>query len=197
MSISRKCLFVVSWAALGTVSLVSAQQSQVPASANDLNTCAAIPSQSERLACYDKLAGRGPAVTAPNSTGTQAPATTPNAARTRATPAAPPTSETAAQPAPATPPTTVVPKEAFGIYKEEHPVVAKSETNSITAKVAGVSYDPYGRETITLQEGGVWQLDGSDALLASGDSVTIKRATFGSYVLTTGSGRTHHVRRLR
>jgi hypothetical protein len=198
VSISRKCLFVVSWAALGTASLVSAQQSSVPTSANDLNTCAPIPSQSERLACYDKLAGRGPAVTAPNSTGTQAPAaTTPNAARTRAPPAAPATSETAAQPAPATPSTTVVPKEAFGIYKEEHPVVAKSETNSITAKVAGVSYDPYGRETITLEEAGLWQLDGSDPLLASGDSVTIKRATFGSYVLTTASGRTHHVRRLR
>ena len=193
MSISRKSLFAVSWAALGMASVVGAQQSPVPTSANDLNTCAAIPSQSERLTCYDKLAGRGPAVTAPNSAGTQAPATTPNAAP----PAAPATSESVAQPAPATPSTTVIPKKAFGIYKEEHPVVAKSETNSITANVTGISYDSYGRETITLEEGALWQLDGSDALLASGDSVTIKRATFGSYVLTTPSGRTHRVRRLR
>lgn len=197
MSISRKCLFVVPWAALGMASVVAAQQPPVPTSANDLNTCAAIPTQSERLACYDKLAGRGPAVTAPNSTGAQASAATPNAARTQAPPAAPATSESAAQPASATPSTTVIPKKAFGIYKEEHPVVAKSETNSITANVTGISYDPYGRETITLEEGALWQLDGSDALLASGDSVTIKRATFGSYVLTTPSGRTHRVRRLR
>jgi hypothetical protein len=43
----------------------------------------------------------------------------------------------------------------------------------------------------------MWQLAGSDALLASGDSVTIKRAAFGSYILTTPAGRTHRVRRLR
>jgi hypothetical protein len=91
----------------------------------------------------------------------------------------------------------VVPKEAFGLYKEEHPVIVKSETSSITAKVAGISYEPNGRETISLDQGALWQLDGSDALLANGDSVTIKRATFGSYVLITPSGRTHRVRRLR
>jgi hypothetical protein len=91
----------------------------------------------------------------------------------------------------------VAPKEAFGLYKEEHPVAKpKPQTNSITARITGVSYDPYGRETITLEEGASWQLDGSDALLASGESVTIKRATFGSYVLMTASGRTHRVRRL-
>jgi hypothetical protein len=90
-----------------------------------------------------------------------------------------------------------VPREAFGLYKEEHPVLATSATKAITAKVAGISHDPHGRETISLDEGALWQLDGSDALLSSGDSVTIKRAAMGSYVLTTPSGRTHRVRRLR
>ena len=75
--------------------------------------------------------------------------------------------------------------------------LARSETDSITGKVIGITYDPYGRETITLEGGPLWQLDGSDALLASGDSVTIKRAAFGSYVMTTSTGRSHRVRRLR
>ena len=41
------------------------------------------------------------------------------------------------------------------------------------------------------------QLDGSDALLAKGDSVTIRRAALGSYFLTTPAGREHRVKRVR
>jgi hypothetical protein len=99
-------------------------------------------------------------------------------------------SSTVAPPAPA-------PKEAFGLYAVEHPVAPKSATDSITAKVVGLGLGANGRQTVSLEGGPLWELDGSDALLADGDSVTIKRAALGSYLLTTPAGRTHRVRRLR
>jgi hypothetical protein len=49
-----KYILFVAVAGLG-VALPAISQS----SSNDLNTCAAIQTQAERLACYDKLAGRG------------------------------------------------------------------------------------------------------------------------------------------
>lgn len=211
MNIPRKCLLILSLAGLGTPVLAGSQQPTAPAPGSDLNACAAIPAQAERLACYDKLAGPAPVASTPS--GANAPGATaassgsqssPTARSSATTPSAPRPSSMAPSSASSgvalaesTASAVVVPREAFGLYKEEHPVLAKSEIKAITAIVAGISYDPYGRETISLDEGALWQLDGSDALLASGDSVTIKRAALGSYVLTTSTGRTHRVRRLR
>jgi hypothetical protein len=75
-------------------------------------------------------------------------------------------------------------------------VARKSTIDAITAKVVALKYDASGHEILSLEGGPVWQLDGSDALLASGDSVTIKRAALGSYIMTTPSGRVHRVHRL-
>ena len=168
-------------------------------SSNDLNTCAAIQTQAERLACYDKLAGRG--ATPPPAAATPQPppqgaAASPGAKKqTPAAPAAAPDSvptpaAASTSPAPGTP-------EAFGLYKAEHPAAPKSPVETVTGKVVDLKYDPYGRETISLEGGAVWQLAGSDALLAKGDEVTIKRATMGSYLMTTSAGREHRVKRLR
>jgi len=66
----------------------------------------------------------------------------------------------------------------------------------MTAKVIGMGVSPNGRPNVTLEGGAVWQLDSSDALLANGDSVTIKRASFGSFLLTTPNGHTHRAIRL-
>ena len=170
-------------------------------SSNDLNTCAAIQTQAERLACYDKLAGRGatppPAAATPQPGPPSAPAAASHGVK-KQTPAAPaaapdsvPTPAAAStSPAPGTP-------EAFGLYKAEHPAAPKSPVETVTGKVVDLKYDPYGRETISLEGGAVWQLAGSDALLAKGDEVTIKRATMGSYLMTTSAGREHRVKRLR
>jgi len=176
-----KYILFVAVAGLG-VALPAISQS----SSNDLNTCAAIQTQAERLACYDKLAGRGatpqPAAATPQPGPPSAPAAAPDSVPT---PAAASTS-----PAPGTP-------EAFGLYKAEHPAAPKSPVETVTGKVVDLKYDPYGRETISLEGGAVWQLAGSDALLAKGDEVTIKRATMGSYLMTTSAGREHRVKRLR
>jgi hypothetical protein len=187
-----KYILFVAVAGLG-VTLPAISQS----SSNDLNTCAAIQTQAERLACYDKLAGRG--ATPSSAAATPQPAPSPAAPASSGTknhtPAAPaaapdPVPTPAAAPAPGTP-------EAFGLYKAEHPAAPKSPVETVTGKVVDLKYDAYGRETISLEGGAVWQLAGSDAILAKGDEVTIKRAVMGSYLMTTSTGRQHRVKRLR
>jgi hypothetical protein len=185
-----KYMLFVAVAGLG-VALPAISQS----SSNDLNTCAAIQTQAERLACYDKLAGRGatpPAAATPQPALPAAPAAASSGTK-KQTPPAP--TATAATPAASTPaPGTA---EAFGLYKAEHPAAPKSPVATVKGKVVDLKYDAYGRETISLEGGAVWQLAGSDALLAKGDEVTIKRATMGSYLMTTSAGREHRVKRLR
>jgi hypothetical protein len=187
-----KYILFVAVAGLG-VALPAISQS----SSNDLNTCAAIQTQAERLACYDKLAGRG--ATPSSAAATPQPAPSPAAPASSGaknhTPAAPaaapdPVPTPAAAPAPGTP-------EAFGLYKAEHPAAPKSPVETVTGKIVDLKYDAYGRETISLEGGAVWQLAGSDAILAKGDEVTIKRAVMGSYLMTTSTGRQHRVKRLR
>ncbi len=142
----------------------------VPATA--LKACAAIGAAPERLACYDRLAA-GPSAT-------PAPA------------AAPVTAASPAIVAPARAPS----KESFGLYAAEHPA-APAPTASLTATVLGLGVSATGYPTVALDGGQVWELDGADPFLAGGDSVTIKRAAFGSFILTTSRGRTHRVHRLR
>ena len=187
-----KYILFVAVAGLG-VALPAISQS----SSNDLNTCAAIQTQAERLACYDKLAGRGatppPAAATPQpAPPLAAPASSDAKKHTPAAPAAAPdpVPTPAGAPAPGTP-------EAFGLYKAEHPAAPKSPVETVTGKVVDLKYDAYGRETISLEGGAVWQLAGSDAILAKGDEVTIKRAVMGSYLMTTSTGRQHRVKRLR
>jgi hypothetical protein len=51
--------------------------------------------------------------------------------------------------------------------------------------------------TVTLEGGQLWELEDADPLLAAGDTVTIARASFGSFLLETPSKRSHRARRLR
>ena len=83
------------------------------------------------------------------------------------------------------------------MYKAEHPAAPKSGIDAVTSKVVDLKYDGYGKETIWLEGGAIWQLAESDPILAKGDEVTIKRATFGSYLMATAAGREHRVKRLR
>jgi predicted methyltransferase len=97
--------------------------------------------------------------------------------------------------APGAPPAAQVPKESFGLYTAEHPTVYTATTATGTVIALGVA--PNGRPTITLDGGQLWELDNADPLLNKGDTVTIKRATFGSFLLTTSTGRSHRVHRLQ
>lgn len=143
-----------------------------------LQACAAVTADAARLSCYDRLAGRGasPAPAAPTAAASE-----PASAR----PAAP---APAAVPAPSG-------GRSFGLYAAEHPPpppVAKS----MSARVVGVGTGADGHMTATLEGGELWELDDADPLLAAGDTVTISRAAFGSFLMQTPSKRTHRVRRL-
>ena len=156
---------------LASAALASAQCPQDIAA--ELKACASIAGAAESLACFKQLAQRpAPSLIAP--------------------PAAP---VGAATPPVSQPPPAVVPKETFGLHAAEHPAPPKSEP-SHTAKITGFGTTNSGRPTVTLEGGELWLLDAADPLLAEGNSVIITRATFGSFFLTTPTGRTHRVQRL-
>lgn len=164
---------------------MAADVAPVPAAA--LKVCAAISAPSKRLECYDRLAASLP--TSPALAPTLAPAAVPAPVAAGAAAAASP-------PPVASAPPTAPPKESFGLYAPEHPA-APPPAASLTARVASLSVSATGYPTVTLEGGQVWELDSIDPVLASGDSVTIKRAAFGSFLMTTTKGRTHRVHRLR
>jgi hypothetical protein len=156
----------------------------------DLAACGAIADPTERLACYDRVAGR------------PATAAAPAAGAPRAAPAAPqpvaPAQPAAAATQAATPPAQVQGAAAaasFGAYQTEHPVTHVAD--SLTARVSAMGKTIDGQPTVTLEGGALWLLDEVDPLMAVGDTITIKRGLFGSFLLETPTRRVHHVRRIR
>ena len=164
---------------LGVVVLVLAWAVPIAAwGQGSLESCAKIGDDARRLACYDELAGRvmqgTVAVAGPSST----PATVP-------VPAAAPAATTASPAAAA--PVAVDPVADFGLSeqtkKEREP---EKWVDSVTARVTNVGQTAYDRYVITLDNGQVWAQSETNtrAILAPGDTVTIKRAAMGSFKLS-------------
>jgi hypothetical protein len=158
----------------------------------DLAACGAIADPTERLACYDRVAGRPATPVAPA------------AGVPKAAPAAPQSvapAQAAAVPAQAaTPPAQAQGAAAaasFGSYRVEHPVSQVQVAETLTAHVSAMGKTIDGQPTVTLEGGALWLLDEVDPLLAVGDTVTIKRGVLGSFLLETATRRVHHVRRIR
>lgn len=186
-------------AAAGPSMLACAQQT-VP---DALETCTAIASAAERLACYDQLTGHAkapkPAPTSlnppsppktqpdpdPSPKGAQGSLTTVGAAASPSLAA--PGSQTTTAPASAA---------AFGLYSAEHPTLPTLQ-QSITATITDAVARRDGHQLLVLEGGQLWELDGTDWLLAKGKSVTIKRAALGSYIVKTPTGRTFRAKRWR
>jgi hypothetical protein len=162
---------------------------------NGLTQCSSISNTAERLACYDRLAGRAPASKAPPSSPTAA---APAAAPVSAAPAA-------AAPAAATPvPARASTADDFGLSKVQKERAngadssSPAEIKSITARVTGFRKGSNGRPRVLLDNGQSWEYEeDGDYLLAVGDSVTIRRASLGSYLLVTPARLIHRVRRIR
>jgi hypothetical protein len=90
------------------------------------------------------------------------------------------------------------PKEAFGLYEAEHPKPPRvNVATSLEARIVALGRTAGGRMSVSLESGAVWELDQADPLLAVGDTVTLTRAAFGSYLMHTPTRRTHRVQRLR
>ena len=167
-------LLPIGFCALAPTSVKAAPVS-VPMSV--LRQCAEINESAKRLACYDQVAERPPAAGAALSKNSPAP---------KGSAAAPASDATA----------TAAPKESFGLYNAEHPAAPAVEA-LITAKVISIGISSSGRSTVALEGNQVWELDSADPVLAKGDTVTVKRGTLGSFILTTAAGRLHRAHRIR
>jgi hypothetical protein len=176
---------------LWSAAVAGAQEAPAPAPASPLKACASICDPGERLVCYDRLAAQEPPRQAPSASGAPGAPGAPSPAPNEVAPGAPGHAPAEAVPAAGSP----AKKESFGLYAVEHPA-PPPPPKSMTARIIGIGASPDGRSTVELEGGQLWLLDELDPLLAKGDSVTIERAAFGSFLLTTAKGRTHRVHRL-
>ena len=181
----RRALSLLAPISLGAVALgsVHAAEPSVPMSA--LKKCADIVSIQERVTCYDQLAER------PATGERAATAEHPGTAERAATAEHPGTAERAATPVAA------APKETFGLYSAEHPHPNVAKAAAVTLKIASIANGSSGHPIATMEGDQVWELDGPDPLLKSGDTVTIDRGVLGSFIMTTPAGRIHRLHRLR
>jgi hypothetical protein len=172
--------------------LTIAQWLGAPADASPPNTlsgCAAIDDPSQRLGCYDHLAGRASLPPVTPAAVPSAPAATAAPSSTFGLPAARPAPAPVAPPAPPSP-------QTFGLYAAEHPLAPADPT--LTAKVVGFGSSSNGYSTVSLEGGQVWELlDQADPVLTQGQTVTIRRGSLGSFLMTTPAKRSHRVRRVR
>lgn len=177
---------------LGGACAIGLAHADMPAQTlkSGLARCAAIAGRDDRLACFDALAAQTPAPPAlAEASGAPSAAPAPPASAAAAlAPAAPPGA------APTVQAQIIERPEDFGYTPGQRAAPVK-EIPSITAKVVGFLRDNTGAIVVKLDNGQAWQLDSADPLLSAGDSVTIKHAALGSFMLITPSRRTHKVRR--
>jgi hypothetical protein len=69
--------------------------------------------------------------------------------------------------------------------------------SQIEARVTRVNADSQGNVTLTLDNGQVWSVQQGNQWLQSGDTVTIRQASLGSFLLTTPSRHSYRVRRVQ
>ena len=170
--------------------------------AQTLESCAAISAAADRLACYDRVSGRATPSNAAPAIPTHGAPAPPAVPAVSSAPSAqtlhPPLSAPAEVPVnpPQAPPAQVLPPESFGLYRAEHPTVPSKQA-TLTAKVITLGVLANTHQSVTLDGGQLWEVDSPDPLLETGDTVTIKRAALGSFILKTPSGRTSRAYRLR
>jgi hypothetical protein len=175
--------------ALASVVFLSASPSLGAGGAEGTHRCAAVAGDAARLACYDQAFGRPDMSATPAAQATSA-----IVAPAAVAPVAVVPSTTAAAQA----------REEFGLSdaakRARDPERAREMMpESIVAVVAKVVRRPTGESIVTLENEQVWEQaePGTTMLLKAGDSVTIRKAALGSYVLVTPSRAAVRVRRVR
>jgi hypothetical protein len=170
--IVRRALLLTSFS-VGAVAVAHAQTAELTVPKSVLKKCADINEPLKRLACYDQVAERPSGAMA--ASGSTAPGASPGSAA----------------------PEAASPKQTFGLYSVEHPAPPPATETLISAKVVSLGSNSSGHSTVTLEGNQVWELDSADPVLATGQTVTVKRGTLGSFILTTAAGRLHRVHRIR
>ncbi len=99
---------------------------------------------------------------------------------------------------------TLSPEERFGFRGElareveERAKVDSPDLERLVAKITAVSRKPTGEQVITLENGQVWiERAGTSASVKVGDTVSIRPASLGSFLMTGPSGRAARVARIR
>lgn len=84
----------------------------------------------------------------------------------------------------------------FGLERQK---ALENVNDKLTSAVANVMADPYGKLTVTLNNGQVWkQSDSTRIKLDSGDTVTVERAALGSFMLSKeGQNKRIRVKRVK
>lgn len=182
-----------------------------PAFAQNLHpaiiACAIERKDSTRLACFDRevarLVQQSAAGASAPSAGVSAPA-----AVAPSTPATPPVAVTPPAPAAAAPPvaaTTQSAADEFGMSgqmarkrREEREKEAPSPAE-LHAAVTKISTKPYGEYVLEFDNGQVWEQPEKKSTFSikQGEGVKITRGALGSFFLTTDSGASTKVRRIR
>ena len=132
----------------------------------DALNCAAVTNADERLACYDALAKT-------------------QSARPPAAPAVAPAAAAS---------DGAIADAGFGAAPHKSPPTPKGP-EQIKALVAEVNVDRLGTVTVSLENGQTWTFHDPEPRIKSGDQVTIRRASLGSYLMTIPGRHTYRVQR--
>jgi hypothetical protein len=172
------------------------------------HSCAAVDSDSQRLACYDAAFGRpARAGSASAPAAPAAPVSIPAAATVVAPATAAPVAAApvAAAPAVAVAAPAVEPEAAFGFNeaqkRERVPEAVQAQPeqrSSIESTLTLLSSRRTGEFVYTLANGQIWTQSEAEqsGYVRDGSPVTIKRAALGSFLLVSGSVSTR-VRRVQ
>ena len=163
--------------------------------------CKQLTDNSARLSCYDRLAAtfvsqEASAVVAVSGAavpGVAAPGTVAREAAAPETPAPASAPAVVATPATATPSAEVIAAD-FGKTQSR----PSDQVEQLQATVKSLSRNKMRKLLITLENGHTWRQTEDDSIqLKAGDSVTIEKASFGSFLLSkTGTNRKVRVKRV-
>lgn len=176
-------------AALALFFITASAQADIHQSLLD---CKQLTDNSARLSCYDRLAatfGSQAASAGVAVSGAAVPgAVAPEAAAPASAPAA-----VVATPATATPSAEVIEAD-FGKTQSR----PSDQVEQLQATVKSLSRNKMRKLIITLENGHTWRQTEDDSIqLKAGDSVTIEKASFGSFLLSkTGTNRKVRVKRV-
>jgi hypothetical protein len=140
-------------------------------SVSELAHCAAIVAVDQRLACYDSLA-----------VAKLQPAATPAAAK-------------ASAPGAAVASAAAAPAAAGGFGMSTHTAPTEQATQLVAAHVVSASADRQGNVFAVLDNGQTWTYLDASGPPPPGGEVTIRRASLGSYLLTTPAHHTFRAQR--
>ena len=165
---------------MAVAGLLPAAGAAPPTVSAEMTRCAAITTADERLACYDAL------ICAAIAAADERLACYDALAKGKSS---------GAQAASADAARSEIPGAGFGTVRRKLPAKPPQGPDMIKAVVAKVSVDRLGSVYVSLDNGQSWTFHDPDALLNSGDAVTIRRAALGSYLMTTPSRHTYRVQR--